>query len=96
MTTSNTNPDWMRDLKLNFAAEIVEPCSQRTRKAVENNEDIEVRIGEEMFANNCMHFIQRLKEHAEVKKELLGSICTKLQSILAGMRMPGEPVSLNH
>ena len=52
MTTSNTNPDWMRDLKLNFAAEIVEPCSQWTRKAVENNEDIEVRIGEEMFANN--------------------------------------------
>ena len=35
-------PDWLSDLKKNFKAEIVEPCSARTREAVENDDYIEV------------------------------------------------------
>ena len=40
--TVHTNPDWMRDLKQNFSIDIIQCCSQRTRTAVENNEDVEV------------------------------------------------------
>ena len=42
--TVHTNPDWMMDLKKNFHLEIANSCSARTRAAVENNEDIEVKV----------------------------------------------------
>ena len=83
------SPDWMRDLKENFANLIVKPCSERTRSAVDNNEDIEVRIDEEIVPNNNCS-IQNLRDHESVKTELLRSICSKLQSILGVMRHPGE------
>ena len=40
--TPHTQPDWLDNLKKNFVAEIIETCSVRTKKAVENNEKIEV------------------------------------------------------
>ena len=39
-----TNPNWLKDLTKNFNAEIVVPCSERTREAVTSNEDILVWI----------------------------------------------------
>ena len=38
----NTNPDWCKNLKANFKSLIINKCCQRTRQAVDNNEDIEV------------------------------------------------------
>ena len=41
--TVHSKPDWMKDLKKNFSKEIVEVCSERTRTAVKDNEDVQVR-----------------------------------------------------
>ena len=38
------NPDWLKQLKANFKAEIILPCSARCREAAENDEYIEVDI----------------------------------------------------
>ena len=40
--TSHTNPNWLTQLQLNFQDEVIQKCSDRTKKAVENNENIEV------------------------------------------------------
>ena len=41
-TTVHQQPKWLPALKENFAEQIIAPCSGRTRKAVEENEYIEV------------------------------------------------------
>ena len=43
-STVHQNPNWLAELKRNFHAEVIEPCSARARDAVENDEDIEVGI----------------------------------------------------
>ena len=40
--TQHTQPNWLENLIRNFQTEIVQQCSARTRKAVENKEVIEV------------------------------------------------------
>ena len=41
-TTVHQQPNWLPALKENFVEQIIAPCSGRTRKAVEENEYIEV------------------------------------------------------
>ena len=36
------NPDWLKELKINFHTEIISPCSARTRQAVDGDEYVEV------------------------------------------------------
>ena len=36
------NPDWLKQLKINFHTEIISPCSARTRQAVDGDEYVEV------------------------------------------------------
>ena len=40
--TPHTNPNWLRNLKTNYNSDVVDKCSQRTRQAIEMNEDIKV------------------------------------------------------
>ena len=40
--TPNTNPEWMVELKRDFHSIIIEKCSEQTRNAIANNDDIKV------------------------------------------------------
>ena len=40
--TTHTNPTWLRDLTRSFSSTIISRCSERTRHAVELDEDIKV------------------------------------------------------
>ena len=40
--TRHTQPKWLESLQDNFSAQIIEQCSAKTKKAVENNEKVEV------------------------------------------------------
>ena len=37
VSTSHKNPDWLRNLKLNFSSIVIEECSKKVRDAVEGN-----------------------------------------------------------
>ena len=50
--TVYSNQNWMSDLKKNFSVEIVGTCSQRTKTAVDKNEDIEVSDEENKLCKN--------------------------------------------
>ena len=42
--TVHQDPEWMKKLKCNFKAEIIEPCSARVKRSVEDDLYIEVRF----------------------------------------------------
>ena len=43
--TPHTQPDWLKLLHQNFQAEVLDKCSEQSKKAAENNEKIEVCLG---------------------------------------------------
>ena len=45
--TVHQDPEWMKKLKCNFKAEIIEPCSARVKRSVEDDLYIEVRFSVE-------------------------------------------------
>ena len=42
--TVHSNPDWARQLKSNFKAEVIDTCSSRAQKAANVDQYIEVEI----------------------------------------------------
>ena len=62
--TQHTQPSWLEGLKTNFSGQIIEQCSARTRKAVDNDEKIEV-IWKQIRAVNATLFVatERIQSH---------------------------------
>ena len=64
------NPNWLKELKSNFYAEIIDPCSARTKSAVQSDKYIKVSVFFINFVIFLMIFyhLNRTTENLKVSK----------------------------
>lgn len=82
------NPNWLKDLKTNFKAEIVDVCSSKSKQAAENDEYIEVTRTELIIILH-LKFFQDEEEFKRVRNEILNSAMKYLKKVFGGTKNPG-------
>ena len=76
-SSSHLNPDWLSSLKKHFREEIIDPCSQEVRRAVENNKSFDK---------------SELKLKREVRMSIKSSLVKKLVGLFGGITRPSLTV----
>ena len=89
--TVHQDQDWLKKLKANFKVEIIDPCSAKANRAVENDEYIEVLILKNKQGLGNLNIYKDDREFLKIRNEILNSLMTKLKEIFAGDR-PGKRV----
>ena len=93
--TVHQNPDWLKNLKKkeNFKAEIIEPCSFRTKEAVRMDDYIPVLdIAICILVIGNFGILQDEKEFSRVKNEIVNSVLAKLKGVYSTAGKPGTGI----
>ena len=87
--TPNTNPEWLDTLKKDFQKIIVDKCSERSRNAIANDEDVKV-IWQIKDSQDLFWIVQDFRVRKMIRAEIMDLVIDHLFTFYGGFGIPSK------